>query len=869
MTTISDLIETAETSYGNALEVRYLYPTLYVICSSEEFGNLDSDQRDRLFTSALSMEPGELDRIRGLGVIEIVLCSPSQRKAEYGFLDHADAGHHWLEWFNPLLWKNKKQALPSQEKTTSISDSSTKALHFYGYKGGQARSTVLLLMAKKLAENGQRVLVVDADIEAPSLDAMLDVTTEFPEATLMGLCGWATEITPVARAYVGHSSTGTVDVLACRPKSPSYDMDFAAFTLGTALDARTLERAIKKLREFVSQQVSPNRYDIVMFDHRTGMTPSVLPIMQSWPGPALIFVRPDGMARPGEVSNIFRTLLSQDSTTPGAFVSFSLDPKEVHESARRAHGRFIDQLLTTISDALTRDGEQEDIDPSELEDYWALWHHDTALLHGNRVAPSNLSSANQKTLEHLIDLLDVQKVAPSILPNNTPLNLMISGATDEGWFILTPDIARLFSKESPIRYVFGRKGTGKTRLLRELHVQKLGEPLLVATDYQEGGLQSAGIDFIRLYEICGKNSDHFWWTLLYAALDCSNTDGNALSESIKKITKNPGFNGAESVRLVDALLSNAKGERTFLIDGVETAVPAPELRSFVEGLFRFMAAVQYDRNMASKLKIRLFLRSDLWQGASQNIEQQVEGVALVLRWDKTSILNFALGRMASLPWFRQTFTAVCALIEGQKDQIARGALSDELTESLLLNVFPKSLDRNKLKTTTFFSTYFSDAGGDSEARASFYPRLFDAFLKGVDALASEAGADRALKDERLVSSIVLKAYDEASGTFINEVRHELYTLLALNDSASENKQIVDLLIGSFSGQKTPFEPEELVAALAIATEIEPEKVRDALHRMKAMGIFENSPGSRSVWRTGRLYKSGLKMKYVRSNTAKR
>lgn len=867
MTTISDLIEIAANHYGESLEVKYLYPTLYVICTAEEFEGLSQEQGDNAFAKSLNLVSLEIERLRSLGVVEIILCSPLQRKAEYSFLDNADAGHHWLEWFNPLLWKAKNQILPNS--SDSILESSPKAIHFYGYKGGQARSTVLLLMAKKLADQGQRVLVVDADIEAPSLDAMLDVTTDTPESTLMGLCGWANSITPIARAYVGHSSTGTVDVLACRPKSSSYDMDFAAFTLGTALDSRTLEHAVKKLRLYASNQDFKVRYDVVMFDHRTGMTPSVLPIMQSWSGPALIFVRPDGMARPSEVANIFRTLLSQNAATPGAFVSFSLDPKEVQGSARLTHGRFIDQLLTIVSDALTREGGQEDIDPSELEDYWTLWHHDTALLHGNRVNPESLSSANQKTLDHLIDLLDVQKTPPVISNDNTHVRLMISGATDEGWFILTPDIARLFSDASAIRYVFGRKGTGKTRLLRELHAKKLGEPLFVATDYQGGGLQSAGLDFIQLYDRCGKNVDHFWWTLLRAALECTTTDNSALTDKIKQTVAESSFNPSKSTQLVETLLSGSVSERTFLIDGVETAVPAPELRGFVEGLFRFMAAIQYDRAISSKLKVRLFLRSDLWQGASQNIEQQVEGVTLVLRWNKTSVFNFALGRMVSLPWFRETFPAVCSAVEEKKEQIARGALEDEDAETLLLNVFPKSLDRNKLKTTTFLSTYFSDAGGDSESKASFYPRLFDAFLKGIDTTASTLGTARALKDGRITSSLVLTAYDVASGTFINEVRHELYTLLALDNNASENKTVVDLFIGSFSGQKTPFEPEELVAALATATEIEPEKVRDALQKMKSMGIFENSPGSRSVWRTGRLYKSGLKMKYVRSNVVKR
>lgn len=868
MTTISELINTATNNYVDAVEVRYLYPTLYIVCTHAEFDGLDSEHRDTSFAKGLGISTPELERIRALGIVEVVLCTPSERKNEYEFLNGSDTGHHWLEWFNPILWSDKKQPLPSH--TDLNSSSGAHALHFYGYKGGQARSTVLLLMAKKLADNGQRVLLVDADVEAPSLDSMLNIATELPEATLMGLCGWADSITPISRAYVGHSVNGTVDVLACRPKSSSYDMDFAAFTLGTALDARTLERAINKLRMFVNTPEALPKYDVVMFDHRTGMTPSILPIIQAWPGPAVIFVRPDGMTTPSEMQSVFRTLLAQDLVTPGAFVSFSLDPKEAHDDARLKHGKFIEQLLATISDALTRGGQEDDIDPAELEDYWVLWQHDSALLNASRIQPSDLSSANQKSLDHLIDLLDVKKTEVIQPTEDTSINLTISGATDEGWFILTPDIARLFSKESSIRYVFGRKGTGKTRLLRELQTQELGEPLLVASDYSMGGLPSAGTIFIQLYEACEKNPDKFWWTLLRAALECSNTKGTELTKRVKEILDDDAtFDSTSSIRVVETILESTKTERTFLIDGVETAVPAPELQNFVEALFRFMAAVQYNRAISSKLKIRLFLRSDLWQGASQNVEQQIEGTNVVLRWDQTSIMNFAVARLVSLSWFQEVFPNVCQAVEALREQVSRGALPDEKAESLLLNIFPNSLNRNKLKTTTFFSTYFSDAGGDSESKASFYPRLFDAFLRGINDSARTMGEILALKNGRLSSTIVLNAYDEASGTFINEVRQELYTLLAFDGNSATNKQTVDFFIENFSDQKTPFSPSELITALATAMNIEGEKIREALHRMKAMGIFENSPSSKAVWRTGRLYKSGLKMKYVRSGLDKR
>lgn len=865
MKTITELVLMVREKYLDEAEFKYLYPTLYIVCMDAQFARMEPEERELMFTERLNLNANDLEKLRSIGLIEICLITPSERVKEYGFLDTEDGGHHWLERFNPLLWKNDRPLLQRSQPSDHLAK--VTAVHFYGYKGGQARSTVLALMAKTLADSGQKVLVVDADVEAPSLDSMLGVAADLPEATLMGLCGWSDQISPISRAYVGRVSEGSVDVLACRPRTPNFDMDYAAFVLGTALDARSLQRATSKLRSFAENGKGLPKYDVVLFDHRTGITSSVLPIMGAWPGPAVVFVRPDGMTRHAEIARVFDTLLAHDRSTPGAFVSFSLDPKETSQQAREIHGKFVDQLLSTLSDTMTRGTELDDIDPIELEESWVFWHHDRALLGTTIPAPIDLSSANQKSLAQLIDVLGLRDIRPEPVAPNLQPQLTRSGASDEGWFILTPDIARLFSPSSSLLYVFGRKGTGKTRLVRELQTQSLGEPLLVAADYADGGLPSGSAAFQTLYKACGSDMEVFWWALLRTALESDNTRGNALQERINSLCADGSLIDISTygtARAVEEALRALPGKRIFLIDGVETAVPASALRGFVEVLFRFMSTIQYSRNISQKLTVRLFLRSDLARGASQNVEQQIEGNEIYLRWDKTAILNFALGRMASLPWFNSQFPTVCEGIQKQKELVAKGALSDEAAEALLLEVFPKSLERNKLKTTTFFSTYFSDAGGESEGKASFYPRLFDGFLRDINEKAMQTNPSRpVIEGNRLSSRFVLQAYDEASGRFIEEVRTEFYALLDFESLANKNQQAVDRFFEAFSGQKTPFVLDDIERVLADRSNLPANVVREALRNMKAMGIFEDRPGFPGSWRTGRLYKSGLKMKYVR------
>lgn len=855
MKTISELIAGASEAFGDSCSVNYLHPTIYLICIREGWAKVDPGTRLSEFAAEIRWSTEDVADVLAHGFVNLVLLTKAELDDDYEFAKHGDIGRHWLSWFSTTPGGR------SSFVCDPLSATDPRALHFYGFKGGQARSSVLALLAKALADDGARVLVVDADVEAPSLDSLFNVVADDVSATLMGLCGWGDEISPLARVYVGQRDVGTVDLLACRPKNSRFDADFASFLLGTTFNAEVLERASRKILVYARGLDTSGRskYDFVLFDHRTGLAPSVLPLMKGWPGSAIIFARPDGMSKGLEHSGVFDALLGHNAENPGAFITFSLDPKENRDGFLRQNGPFVEKLLYSISDSLTSDDGEGAIDPSELEQYWIFWKHDAAVLANSSPDVAQLSSANFEALTTLRDVLGINLDVNFV---EEPPVLTRSGATDEGAFILTPDFARIFSLDSRILYVFGRKGTGKTRLVRELSERGLGTPLLVAQDFAKGGIQSPGAAFSELMTACEGDLELFWLVLLRCGitmpLDITSEVRRVVALDRRKIKK------YGSLVEIEEEVSRWKDSerRVFLMDGVETAVPASQMRPFVESLFRFLGSIQYNRIVSRKVTIRLFLRSDLQRGAAQNIEQQIEGSSLYLRWDKVSILNFAVARLSSLQWFRRNFADVCGKIDKYMPEIERGALKDVDAEGLLLDIFPPGLERNKVKTTTFFATYFSDAGGDGEAKASFYPRLFDGFLREMN--------DRGLnltkmpiRDGRVESSFVLKAYDEASGAFIEEVKAELFNLLDLNSDDSINKDDVAKFVLSFSGTKTPFVLDQMVTLLSEKTSFEAAKVRESLNRMKQLGIFEDRPGFPGEWRTGRLYKAGLQMKYVR------
>lgn len=862
--TISEFIESIAHTESIQVEVKYAHPTLYILCVAGSFEGMTTDRRFIAFCEVVGISEDDVASIIASPMIELALLTAGERQDHFSFLDSSTTGTSWLSAFTPI--GNTTKALPAvladqDDQTGDISPRRriAKAVHFYGYKGGQGRSTVLVALAKVLADAGYRVLAVDADIEAPSLDAMFNVAAADIDATLMGLTTPGTKLTPLSRTYVGASVTGFVDLVPARPVAARYDMDFAAFLLNTSLDASVLELAITTLRQHVDTETenSPPLYDVVLFDHRTGLAPSVLPIMEAWPGPAVIFVRPDGMAPHIRDSRLLDTLLAHDPESPGAFVSFSLDPKKTAKDTRSQSARFIDGLLSKIADAMQlEDGDA--LDPQDLDPYWVFWRHDQNFVDGLQPNPRDMSGSSREAIGQLRSVLGLSGNHTAQMPQCT---LTSSGSTDDGTFILTPGLAKLFSSDSPYTYIFGRKGTGKTRLLSEFVRRDLAEPLLVANDSRDGGLPSANYLFKSALAACNRDFEKFWWLLLSAALSIPSTKGEGVFEAaLKRQIELLGDGSKETKVFNTPIISSSTKKRVFVIDGVETAVAANDLRSFVEALFRFLAAVQFDRTYSKLVTIRLLLRTDLVTGAAENVEQQIEGAALYLHWNKTTILNFALARIMSLPWFQTNFPDVCRRLQQMTDRISRGALSDDDSESLLLEIFPAGLERNRLKTTTFFATYFSDAGGDTGNDSAFYPRLFDGFLR---TLAGNAGEGTELVDGRLSSKGVLLAYDQASKSFISDVRTELYSFLDIEPNIDANRSAVDRLIAAFDGLQTPFAIEGIIKALGDRTSIPEDVIRRSLISMQKIGMFEARSGYSGELRARQLYKAGLGMKYVR------
>lgn len=814
----------------------FRFPYAYIRTISSEFEGMEEEEREQLACEKMKLSTADLRKTAADCLFTLQWMTPgeaSQQKLE-------NRGEHWLRAFLD----------DDSESSESKAISSIRVAHFFGYKGGQGRSTVMASLAQKLAHEGVRVLVLDADIEAPSLDVMFGVKSNL-NATLLGIVHKSPNIIAVP-ALQGRDG-GEVRLIACRPRDAKYDIDFSAFALQTSLVPGILMEAIDRIRDWAVAQ----KFDVILVDHRSGMAMTTLTWMKLLPGPVAVFARLDGQWQGAE--EVLRKVLAANATNPGLIVSFKPD-EETEDGFRRRTIQQRNELLRLIGEAVSKSissgsNESDDDyldDPASIEDHWILWPYDQAFRSTTLPDYSSLGSGTKSVLSELTRLLEIQ------LPVKKG-KLSGIGSIDQGDLIQTEALLRLRQPNNTFRYIFGRKGTGKTRLAKQLALENIGEALLVdANSEMQKGITTAEAEFSQAKEMLKNTPEALWWVVLLAALQGPDTQRSALRDRLATILSKKVDIAMLRQQVFEVLPK--EGSRIFLIDGIETAFGASDVYSYVESLFLFMLAIQSDDRFSGKVEVKLFLRTDLASQRVQNLEQQVDGRKMDLYWDYRKILNFLLSRLPQLQFFKATFTDTISQIESEIDTIRLGDVPELECEQLLMQIFPNKLPRFNILTSTFLRLHFADS---STQGASYYPRVVDSFLSELNSIGERIGIS-SLVDYRIDQQYIIKAHEQASDDYMNQIRQELQYLLDFKQKTPEaNLAKQDDWINAFTGQRTPFKIDEIEEYLTKRTKLEKLTVRRCLDQMLALGIFERSTDTPNVWRTGRLFKFSLKMKYKR------
>jgi MinD-like ATPase involved in chromosome partitioning or flagellar assembly len=814
----------------------FRFPTVYIQIESELFNGRDEETREDDFSLLINVPIQDIRKIEHNCLFTLQFLTKSEIKSS----NQNNKGYSWLQAFVQV----------EQRLVINVDENETlRFFHFYGYKGGQGRSTMLCAFARYLAKKGKKILILDCDFEAPSLDLIFGKEISDYSKTLLGIVHEPARISSTNVEATGNG--GIIDLIACRPNSDDYDVDFAAFSLQISLFPDILKPALLSIKRWSEEQ----NYDYVFVDHRSGMAVPTLSLMEIVPGQLLIFLKLDNQWL--HAKKIISTVMKQSYYFPAIVISFRSAP----ESEKFFRDRTEDQQLM-IERMLQDSLPEQDISESPddiVNERFLVWPYDD---HFRDVLLPEIENASSDITTVLYEVSRLSGI--NILPRQSP-----SGALDEGLLLQTDALNRLRTRNNDIRYIFGRKGTGKTRLVTELQKEGYGEILIkdstisdtaTSVRVKQYGLKSSSIAFNNLRDKNQKSPEKFWWTIIVSGLNTKNCIKDDIEKQIARI-EDEGKNVAE---LRSEILNTAKkleNPRIFMLDGLETAFGTTEQTiQFMSSLFNMLLTIQSDEVLNRKIIIKLFLRQDLASKiVIQNREQLIRRNEneLDLMWNYQSILNYLLSRLVVQKFMKNYFKETCKEIQEKNEKIQHCSLLIPEAETILQSVFPQRIARFNTITTSFLRLQFTDQAKSINEEASYYPRLMDYFVEELGKQSIKT--DFINESKKINQRYLVLAQEESSKQYLDQVKQEMKYLLNFGSAdVSDNK--LQEWFRAFSDQITPFNKEDLVTHLTAKTKLTDQIVRENLTKMFDFGIFEEDD---NICRVGRLFKASLGMKYHR------
>jgi MinD-like ATPase involved in chromosome partitioning or flagellar assembly len=567
---------------------------------------------------------------------------------------------------------------------------------FYSFKGGVGRSTALAQAAVGLARRGRRVLLLDADFEAPSLHMAFGV-----EGAVDNSRSLIAALDHIARG-IRYGQPAHLDVreymvrvdghdeLYLMPAG-SIDDNYAAQLDG--LDIPSWGGLPTNPVASLLDQVAASEldFDVVLIDARTGLSDTNAPFLLDAIRQYVVCFFPSEQTAEG-TKLVVRTLIGSaaepDNEPVIRFVASPL-PRGVGEAMDSA---LVNRALEWAYEWQFGDAAERQLDLIGIP-------YDVSIARADEVvADSDVASV----YEPIVDWLDPVESTPSV-PSGAEATAKIrqelefTDGTGEG---AADDIGNLFvrtrdtelAEQDRTILVLGRKGTGKTtiflHLLSSRSAVAVTEPESVATSkWRPVGATWASISTI-------PGGFQASWPILVAMRlrEEGRIPPGALPDVDQWLREATATGAAYLARRVSAFVEQPEPALIALdlLDRVNAALSAPQ-RVVFDGLDTMFGLNQEDqvvRNAAAlslitwmveresaveKLVFTAFLRTDIWAALSFANQSHLYGRQLELRWQVADYLKTALKQSLTSS---TTFTALARVSPEDVDGLSDDAVID-------------------------------------------------------------------------------------------------------------------------------------------------------------------------------------------------
>lgn len=789
-------------------------------------------------------------------------------------------------WHDLAIWAQNSQ---NHGEVKEQSPRSPRTVAFYSFKGGVGRTTALIHVAWLLVKQGKKVVVVDLDIEAPGLSKALDLD-DSPEVGIVDYfyerayapdgADYEIQIGDILAEYrdqqLGDTRGGRFFVVP----TGKLDLDYLAKV--DDLKASTWVNGNESLWDVftrdIKKQIEP---DLILVDSRTGLNQwGAFSLVQAADS-AILVLFPNAQNAEGA-----KILVQALGSLGKQNINFVFSP--IPNSDAKKEARSIQEELNKIfynwrsSEIKKEEASEEMLKVGTNPD-------DDLICIEYRVP---IATASQYPVHADLDLY--QSIVDLILKDENFDSPVSTELQRDRWEIIEDlqfsnvdateekaTLSRIFQKTSNfydflddrICLVTGRKGTGKTALyflfLKYFSVaQELTNCLDDITVLSGHGMLSpvrltqTEFNFIRGELRISQVS----WLGLWAAYalfrimaDCTQSltglgkdKYKALKDSFASIG-NLQFSSEhqglllqwsqsrelsplifDALRDINHYLKEKNQKIWLLYDNLDQDLEeANNLRNdALTGLFKLVQ--EFDAKELTNLRIKIFLREDIWERLIFDNRSHIRWRAIKLEWKRDELIRFAYRQVIQSEKFK-------ALVE----QVVRIPDPDSATEETLADAL-KILwgDRIRLGSRgKYLYRWVYDRLSDTSGAT--YPRSLVVLLAEAKRLELQHKDDSKFQADRLFRSrFMALALEEASRARCQEMREEYGNLSAFFDS--------------LSGKDALLQPEELRQCWEnSAREVEPDFER-FVQLLKSIGLAEWRPKDER-YRFADLYVYGFNM----------